>query len=90
MHSSRVDFSSLHTQQGFTFVAASPWGFRSEARFDGVEVCEGISNELSMSSDGRRERANIPAIDAAAAGEEENQPIFDCGGAWEAWAQRGD
>lgn len=29
MHSSREAFSSLHTQQGFTFAAASPGGLRS-------------------------------------------------------------
>lgn len=43
MHSSRVDFSSLHTQQGFTFAAASPGGLRPEARLFGVLGWEGIA-----------------------------------------------
>lgn len=44
MHSSRVDFSSLHTQQGFTFAAASPGGLRPEARLFGVLGWEGIAS----------------------------------------------
>lgn len=43
MHSSREDFSSLHTQQGFTFAAASPAGLRSEARLVGVVGWGGIA-----------------------------------------------
>jgi hypothetical protein len=86
MHSSRDDFSSLHTQHGFTFAVVSPEGLRSEARFVGVE---GISNQVSVRPDGEREEVNVPAIGTVATGEDENQPILDCGGRWEAWAQRG-
>lgn len=42
MHSSRAAFSSLHTQQGFTFSAPSlPCGLSSEARLEVVDVFEG-------------------------------------------------
>ena len=90
MHSSRVDFSSLHTQQGFTFAAVSPEGLKSEAGFVGMEGCEGISSHVSVRRDGGLKETRVPAVGAVATGEDENQPILDCGGGWEAWAQRGD
>jgi hypothetical protein len=81
MHSSRVDFSSLHTQQGFTFAAVSPEGLRSEARFVGIEGCEGISGHVSsVRRDEGLKEARVPAVGAVATGEDENQPILDCGG----------
>lgn len=38
IHSSLAAFSSLHTQQGFTFAEASPAGLREEAMFVVVEA----------------------------------------------------
>jgi hypothetical protein len=90
MHSSRVDFSSLHTQQGFTFSAVSPEGLRSEARFVGMEGCEGMSSYVSVRRDGGLKEARVPAVGAAATGEDENQPILIRGSGWEVWAQRGN
>lgn len=47
MHSSRAAFSSLHTQQGFTFVVASPPdGLRSDARLFVVIGCSEDESEL--------------------------------------------
>jgi len=43
MQSSRVAFSSLQTQQGFTFAAASPAGLRSQARLEGGAGVAGVA-----------------------------------------------
>jgi hypothetical protein len=40
MHSSRAAFSSVHTQQGFTFCAAAPLGLRSAARLFVLVGCD--------------------------------------------------
>lgn len=48
MHSSREAFSSLHTQQGFTFAVASPGGFRS---LDDLEAVGGVVGEGEKAGD---------------------------------------
>jgi hypothetical protein len=81
MHSSRVDFSSLQTQQGFGFEEASPAGLRVEVRLIGVagwgETAAGGSAGGGACGMGHGEDGSGPSVGAAAAEEDENQPILD-------------